>query len=138
MSMRPDVSYIPYATSSKEQTVNIIKFAKFEEGDLLPESCNYTETGNKSDDDSTLPPLVSEEEMDEMSSGDVYYDEPMPTDMLEDISYGSQSHPSINRREARYKIRVCLKKRQEEFKGALLSTQNMGKGLHKLFKAVVN
>ena len=62
----------------------------------------------------------------------------MSTDMLEDIRDGSQSHPSINRIEARYKIRDCIKQRQLEWKGALLSTQNMGKGSNKLFKAVVN
>ena len=58
--------------------------------------------------------------------------------MLEDISDSNQSHPSINRREARYKIRNIIKQGQLEWKGALLSTLNMGKGLHKLFKAVVN
>ena len=42
--------------------------------------------------------------MDAMSSGDEYDDEPMSTDMLEDICYGSQYHPRINRRDACYKI----------------------------------
>ena len=36
--MRPSVSYIPCATSSKEQTGNIITFTQFEEGDLLSET----------------------------------------------------------------------------------------------------
>ena len=62
----------------------------------------------------------------------------MPTDMLEDIRDGSQSHPIINRREARYRIHDHFKQMKDEWKGALLSTQNMGKGLNKLFKAVVN
>ena len=35
-------------------------------------------------------------------------------------------------------IRDHFKQRQAECKGALLSTPNMGKNLHKLFKAVVN
>ena len=30
MAMGPEVSYLPYATSSKEQTINIITFAHFE------------------------------------------------------------------------------------------------------------
>ena len=38
----------------------------FEEGDLLSETRNYTESGNKYDEDSTLAPLVSEKEMDVM------------------------------------------------------------------------
>ena len=42
--------------------------------------------------------------MDVMSSGDEYDDEPMSTDMLEDICDRSQSCPIINRREAQYKI----------------------------------
>ena len=62
----------------------------------------------------------------------------MSTDMLEDICDSSQSHPIKYRREARYKIRDRVKRGQLERKGALLSTQNMVKGLHKAFKAVVN
>ena len=48
------------------------------------------------------------------------------------------SHPIINGRETRYNICDCIKQRLAEWKGALLSTKNMGKGLHKVFKAVVN
>ena len=53
----------------------------------------------------------------------------MSTDMLEDIRDGSQSHPSINRREARYKICDHIKLSQPEWKGLLLSTQEIVKGL---------
>ena len=35
LSMRPAVSYIPYTTSSHEQTGDIITFSQFEEGDLV-------------------------------------------------------------------------------------------------------
>ena len=35
MAMCPDVTYKPYATSSKEQTGNIIMFSQFEDGGLL-------------------------------------------------------------------------------------------------------
>ena len=73
-----------------------------------------------------------------MSSGDYSGAETMSTDMLEDICNGSQSHLSINRIEAHYKIRDHIKRGQAQWKGALLSTQNMGKGLPKVFKAVVN
>ena len=44
-----------------------------------------------------------------MDSGDESEDEPMYMDMLEDICDGSQSHPSLNRREARYNICDCIK-----------------------------
>ena len=53
--MRPEVSYVPYATYSKEQTGNIIIFAHFEEDNLLSESRNGTESGDKYDDNSNLP-----------------------------------------------------------------------------------
>ena len=53
--------------------------------------------------------------MDAMSSGDEYDAEPMSTDMLEDICVRSQYRPSVNSREARYKIHDWLKKRQAEW-----------------------
>ena len=34
MPIRPSVTYTPYATSSKEQTDNVITFAQFEEGNI--------------------------------------------------------------------------------------------------------
>ena len=60
------------------------------------ETCNDKESGDKYDDDSTLTPLISEGEMDEISSGDESYSEPVSTDMLEYICDGIQSHPIIN------------------------------------------
>ena len=54
----------------------------------------------------------------------------MSTDISEDNRDGSQSHTSVNRRDACYKIHDHIKLIQAELKGALLSTQNMGKGLH--------
>ena len=50
MYMRPVVSYIPYATYSKEQTGDIITSAHFEEVNLLSEYCNDMESGNESDE----------------------------------------------------------------------------------------
>ena len=72
-----------------------------------------------------------------MDSGDDSEDELMSKDMLEDSRDSSQSHPRVNSRQARYKIHGCIKQRQSESKGALLSTQNMGKYLHKVFKAIM-
>ena len=62
----------------------------------------------------------------------------MSTDMVEDIRDGSQYHPIIHRREARYNICDRIKRGQAEYKVALLSTRNMDKGLHNVFKAGVN
>ena len=49
MLIRPEVTYTPYATSSKEQTGNVITFAQFEEGNLLTENRNDTESDDESD-----------------------------------------------------------------------------------------
>ena len=57
--------------------------------------------------------------------------------MLEDIRDVSQSRPNINKRKACYKICDPLMQRQPEWKEALKDTQNMAKGLHKVFKTVV-
>ena len=66
--MRLDVLYTTYATSSREQNSGVITFTKFEEENLLSEAHNLlsetrdnAESGNGSDDDSTMPPLISEE-----------------------------------------------------------------------------
>ena len=60
MAMRPSVTYTPQYTSSKEQTGDIITFAHFEEGDLLSETCEDSESddesGDESDEDSIIPP----------------------------------------------------------------------------------
>ena len=47
--MRPEVSYTPYAASSKEQTGDVITFAQFEEGDILTKTRNDAESGDESD-----------------------------------------------------------------------------------------
>ena len=49
-----------------------------------------------------------------MDSGDDSDDEPMFTEMLEDIRDGSQYHLNVNRRESRYKISDRIKQRQSE------------------------
>ena len=135
--MHPNLPYVTCATSSKEKTCDILTFAHFEEGNLLSENRNDAENGDKYDDNSIMTPLISKKEMDVMNSGDESDDEPMSTEMLEDIHDGSQYHPNVNRIETYYKIRDCIKKRQQEWKGVLKDMQNMGKGLHKVFKAVV-
>ena len=75
--------------------------------------------------------------MDAMNSSDESDHDPISTEMLKDICDGSQTHPNVNIREARYKIRDCISQRKQEWKGALTSTRSMGKGLYKVFKNVV-
>ena len=50
--------------------------------------------------------------MDAMNYGDESDDDPMSTEMLEDIRDGSQYHPNVNRRESRYKVRDRIKQKQ--------------------------
>ena len=62
-----------------------------------------------------------------MYSVDQLNDEPMSTEMLEDIHDGSQYHPTVNRIESRYKIRDCFKQSQQEWKGLLKTKLSMVK-----------
>ena len=71
VTMLPNVSYTPYATSSWGETGDIIILAQFEQGalisemrNLLAETCDVMRSCIESDDDSTMPPLISAEEMD--------------------------------------------------------------------------
>ena len=134
MVMRPAVTYTPYATTSREKTGDIIMFAYFEEGNILTETCNDAESGDESDNKSIM---ISKQDMDAMNSGDESDHDLISTEMLEDIRDGGQTHPIVNRREARYKIRDCIRKRASQWKGALKDTQSMGKGLHKVFSTLV-
>ena len=114
MDMRLVVSYIPCAKSLREQTSDIITFTQFEEVNILSNTRNYAESGDKYDADSIMSPLISKEEMDAVDSGDHYDDQPMSAEMLEDIRDGSKSHTSINRRDSGYKIRDRIKQIQTE------------------------
>ena len=103
------------ATSSKEQTGNIIMFAQFEEGGLLSETCEYSEgddkSGDESNNDSIMPPVLNLEETDALDSGCESYYEAMSKEKLEDIRDGIQSHPGVNSIDAHYKIRDRIKQR---------------------------
>ena len=75
--------------------------------------------------------------MDAINSGDESDHDLISTEMLEDIRDGSQTHPNVNRRKKRYKIRDRIRQRQPEWKGALKDTRSMRKVLHKVFSTVV-
>ena len=81
--------------------------------------------------------MMSKQDMDAMNSGDASYHDLISMEMLEDICDGSQTHPNVNRREARYKIRDRIRQTQSEWKGALKAMQSLGKGLHKVFLTVL-
>ena len=96
MDMHPEVTYTPCDTSSRGETVNIITFAQFEEGNVLTRTRNDAESDDESDDDSIMPPLLSEEDMYAMDSGDDSDHDLISTEMLYDICDGRQSHPNVN------------------------------------------
>ena len=72
------------------------------------------------------------------SIDDDYSDGSTSTNVLEEILYGSQTHLDINARYARFKIRDRIKQIKNERKVSERLAKSMGKGLHKLFKAIVN
>ena len=60
MAMRPAVTYTPYATSSEEQTSDLITFTEFEEGNILTENHNDAEIGDQADKESII---ISKQDM---------------------------------------------------------------------------
>ena len=82
--------------------------------------------------------MMSEQYMDNLYSSDKSDHDLISTEMLHNIRDGSQTHPNVNKREARYKIRDRVRQRQLEWKLALKATRSMGKGLQKVFSTLVN
>ena len=70
MVIRPAVMYTLCATSSREQTGNVITFTQFEEGNILTKNHNNSESGDESNDYSIMPQLLSKEEIYSVDSGD--------------------------------------------------------------------
>ena len=101
-----EVTYTPYVTSSREQTGDVITFAHFEEGNILTETRNDSEISDESDNESIM---MSEQDMENLYSSDETDHDLKSTEMLEDIRDVSQTHPNVNKREARYKIRDCFR-----------------------------
>ena len=134
MEMRLVVTYTLYATSLREQTSNVITFAQFEEGNILTETCNDAESGEESDKKSII---MSKQDVENIDFNEKSGNDLISTEMLEDIRDGSQTHPNINKREARYKIRDRIRQMQSEWKGALKATRSMGACSHKVFSTIV-
>ena len=130
MAIRPAVMYTPYAKSLREQTGNVITFAKFEEGNILTETRNDTESGDEYDNKYIM---MSKQDMENLDSNEKSDHDLISTDMLEDIRDRSQTHTDVNKREACYKIRDRVRQKESQWKGTLKATRSMGKGLHKVF-----
>ena len=91
----------------------MITFAQFEEGNILTETCNDAESGDESDNESIM---MSEQDMENINSGDDSDHDLISTEMLEEICDESQTHLNINRTGACYKIRDHISQRQPEWK----------------------
>ena len=76
---------------------------------ILIETLNNAESCDKSDNESIM---VSKQDMDAINYGDESDHDLIYTEMLEDMRDGSQTYPNVNKREARYKIRDCIRQRQ--------------------------
>ena len=126
---------IPYIQTIWQDTGNVITFTHFEEGNILTETRNYTESGDESDSESIM---MSEQDMENIDEKEKSDDNLISTKMLKDIRDRIQNHPTVNKREARCKIRDRIKQTQSEWRGALKATHKMGKGLHKLFSTIVS
>ena len=95
--MRPTVTYTLYATSSKEQTGDIITLAQFEEGNLISETRNNTESDDKSDSESLM---INKQDMESLDKNEKSDHNLITTETLEDIRDRNQTHPTVNKREA--------------------------------------
>ena len=107
--MRPEVKYIPYATSLKEQTGDVIMFTQFEKGNILTETCNDTESGDESDSKSLI---MNEQDMENLDSNENSDHNLISMETLEYICDGSQTHPTVNKREACCKMCDHIKPKQ--------------------------
>ena len=100
--MRPEVWYIPYATSSHEKTGDMINVLQFEEGDLV-------ENKRNAEEDEYITASI-----DELSTCNDSSEGSISTHALEDIQDGSQIHPDMNARYARLKTRDNIRQAQSE------------------------
>ena len=66
--------------------------------------------------------MMRKQDIENTNSDDESDHDLISTEMLEDIHDGSQTHPNVNIREARYKIRDRIRRKELQRKGALKAT----------------
>ena len=113
MEMRLTLTYTPYTTSSREQTGDVILFTQFEEGGLLSETRNDTESGDESDSKSIM---MNKQDMENLNEKEKFDDDLISTETLHDIRDGNQTHLNIDKREARLKICDRIKQKKSQWK----------------------
>ena len=80
----------------------LIEAGFIQSGNILTETRNDEESGDKSDSESLM---MSEQDMENLDSNEKSDHDLISTEMLEDICDGSQTHSNVNKKEAHYKIR---------------------------------
>ena len=81
--------------------------------------------------------MMNKQDMENLNGKEKFDDDLISTETLHDICDGNQTHPNIDKREARLKIRDHIKQKKLQWKGELKATRNMGQGLHKVFSTIV-
>ena len=107
--MRQEVTSTQYATSSKEQTGDLITFTQFEEGNIWTETCNDAESGDESDNESIM---VREQNIENINSYNESDHDFICMEMLEGIREEAQTHTNVNKREAGYEIRDRIRQKK--------------------------
>ena len=98
--------YIPYDTSSHEQTGNIIYFTYFEEGNLVERKRNEEENAS-------ISSSIDESPTYNYSNGGY-----TSTNVIKEIWDRRKIHPDINTRNTRLKMCEHILKTKNEWKGA--------------------
>ena len=75
--------------------------------------------------------------MENLDEKEKFEDDHISTETLHDIRDGNQTHPKIDKREARLEIRDRIKQKKSQWKVALRAMHKMGKGLHRVFSTIV-
>ena len=60
---------------------------------------------------------MDEQDMENLDSNEQSDHDLISMEMLEDIRDGSQTHPNVNKREARYEIRDRVRQKELQWKG---------------------
>ena len=76
--------------------------------------------------------------MENLDETEKFDDDLISTETLEDIRDGNQTHPKIDKREARIKIRDRIKQKKSQWTVALRATHKIGNGLHRFFNTIVS
>ena len=82
--------------------------------------------------------MMSEKDIENIDEKEKFDDDLISTETLHDIRDGNQTHPKIDKREARLAIRDRIKQNKSQREGALRATHKMGKGLHRVFSTIVS